>query len=216
MKKLVFESLSEFVNETGSAKQESEFTAKQKADIKKFIKEYKGDFEDDDIHKFAEKLGLNKHEVEEYIDSISRTHLREMNEAKGSNKRGHHTNIEHDTLQNDKFRKVLYTGKGMQLVLMTLNPGEDIGMEMHPNVDQFFRFEAGNGKVKINDAEYDVTDGHSVIIPAGSQHNIINTGKSKLQLYTIYTPPNHQDQIEFDTKEEASKSKEKFDGKTTE
>lgn len=210
---LSFDDFRSAILETGDAKQESEFTAEQKKKIREFIKNYKGDFEDNDVHNFADKLGLNKHEVEEYIDSISRTHLQE---SAGSNKRGFHTNIEKDTLQNDSFRKVIYTGKSMQLVLMTLKPGEEIGEEVHSNIDQFFRFEAGKGKVKINDAEYDVSDGDSVIIPQGSKHNIINTGKSALQLYTIYTPPKHQDQIEFATKAEAEKSKEKFNGKTTE
>jgi mannose-6-phosphate isomerase-like protein (cupin superfamily) len=139
-----------------------------------------------------------------------------LNESKDSTKRGFSTNIEQDTLDNDNFRKVLYTGKHMQMVVMTLNPGEEIGMETHLTIDQFFRFEAGHGKCIINGNEYDVTDGSGIIIPAGSEHNIINTGNVALQMYTIYTPPNHKDGIVFATKEEASKSKEKFDGKTTE
>ena len=133
-----------------------------------------------------------------------------------SNKKGFKTNIEDETLENDSFRKVLYTAKNMQLVLMTLKPGEDIGEEVHNNIDQFFRIEAGNGKSIINNNEYELSDGDIIIVPQGSKHNIINTGNVALQMYTIYTPPNHQDGIEFASKEEAEKSKEKFSGKTTE
>jgi mannose-6-phosphate isomerase-like protein (cupin superfamily) len=208
MKKLVKESLSEFINE---ALEETQFTSEQQAEIKKFIAEYKGNFKDEDLHTFAEKLGLDKSEVEEYIYNIARE-----SQPEKSNKKGFETNIEQDTLDNDKFRKVLYTAKNMQLVLMTLKPGEDIGEEVHPAIDQFFRIEAGIGKSIINDNEYDITDGDIVIIPQGCKHNIINTGNVALQMYTIYTPPNHQDKIEFTTKEEASKSKEKFNGTTTE
>jgi mannose-6-phosphate isomerase-like protein (cupin superfamily) len=139
-----------------------------------------------------------------------------IKESSDLSKSGFHTNIEQDTLNNDNFRKVLYTSKHMQLVLMTLQPGEEIGEETHPTIDQFFRFEAGKGKCIINDNEYNLSDGDCIIIPAGSKHNIINTGGVALQMYTIYTPPNHQDGVVFSTKEEAAKSKEKFDGKTTE
>lgn len=191
--------------------QEADFTPEQKAKIEKFIKTYKGDFEDEDIHNLAEELGLDKSEVEEYIYGVARQGIPET-----SNKKGFNDNIEQDTLENDNFRKVLYTAKNLQLVVMTLKPGEEIGEEVHPNIDQFFRFEAGNGKVIINDNEYNVTNGSSIIIPQGSKHNIINTGDKALQMYTIYTPPNHQDKIIFVTKTEAEKSKEKFDGKTTE
>jgi mannose-6-phosphate isomerase-like protein (cupin superfamily) len=141
-----------------------------------------------------------------------------LNEAaeKKLNKKGFHTNIEKDTLANKNFRKMLYTGEHMQLVLMTLKPDEEIGMETHPDIDQFFRFEAGTGKAIINGNEYKVTDGDSIIIPAKSEHNIINTGKNELKMYTIYAPPHHKDGVIFKTKEEAEESKEKFDGKTTE
>jgi mannose-6-phosphate isomerase-like protein (cupin superfamily) len=132
-----------------------------------------------------------------------------------SNKKGFNTNIEDDTLENDKFRKVLYTGHNLQLVLMTLKPGEDIGFEVHNN-DQFFRFEAGNGKVVINDTEYAVSDGSGIIVPAGSNHNIINTGEKALQLYTLYGPPHHKDKTVHNTKEEAENDHEEFKGKTTE
>lgn len=136
--------------------------------------------------------------------------------SEGSNKKGFFADIEIETLENKNYRKVLYTGKHMQMVLMSLKPGEEIGEEVHPSIDQFFRFEAGAGKVQINDTEYNVKANEVVIIPAGSKHNIINTGKTDLKIYTIYTPPNHKDGIVFATKEDADKSKEKFNGKTTE
>lgn len=103
-------------------------------------------------------------------------------------------NIEEKTLANSFFRQVLYTGKYAQLVVMSLAPGEEIGVEVHPTVDQFFRFEKGEGKVIINGEESLVKDGFAVIVPAGSQHNVINTSTTEpLKLYTIYSPPNHPD-----------------------
>lgn len=130
--------------------------------------------------------------------------------------KGFKSNIEDDTINNSNFRKVLYTGKNLQLVLMSLKGEEEIGEEVHKDNDQFFRFESGNGKVIINDTEYKVSDGDAVIIPAGSKHNIINTGKNELKMYTIYTPPHHKDKIVKKTKKEAEDSKEEFDGKTSE
>ena len=151
----------------------------------------------------------------EMVGKLDKSFKPNLNEAK-SNKKGFHSNIEKDTLDNSNFRKVLYTGEHMQLVLMTLKPLEEIGMETHPTIDQFFRFESGEGKCTINGNEYSVTDGDAIIIPAGSEHNIINSGSKPLKMYTIYTPPNHKDGVVFKTKEEASESKEKFDGKITE
>jgi mannose-6-phosphate isomerase-like protein (cupin superfamily) len=139
-----------------------------------------------------------------------------LNEVKNTNKKGFHSNIEEDTIDNKNFRKVLYTAEHIQLVLMTLKPGEEIGEETHPTIDQFFRFEEGNGKSIINNVEYNLKDGDAIIIPAGSKHNIINTGEKELKMYTLYAKPNHKDGVVFKTKEEAEKSKEKFDGKTTE
>ena len=131
--------------------------------------------------------------------------------------KGFRKNIEKDTLKNKNFRKVLYTGQHSQLVLMSLRPKEDIGMETHTGNDQFFRFETGQGKVIIDGNEYEVGDGVAVIVPAGAKHNIINTSDSKeLKLYTIYSPPHHQDGIVWATKKEAEASDEEFDGKTTE
>jgi mannose-6-phosphate isomerase-like protein (cupin superfamily) len=131
--------------------------------------------------------------------------------------KGFKSNIEKDTLENTNFRKVLYTGKHLQLVLMSLKVGEDIGAEIHENNDQFFRFESGTGKVIIDGHEYEVKDGDVVVVPAGAKHNIINTDSTtELKMYTIYGPPNHQDKIIKATREEAESGEEKFDGKTSE
>lgn len=132
-------------------------------------------------------------------------------------KKGYKDNIEKLTLSNNDFRKVLYTGSHMQLVLMSLKPLEDIGLETHDENDQFFRFEKGEGKVIVNDTEYTVTDGDSVIIPSGAKHNIINmSDKEDLKMYTIYSPAHHKDGIVRNTKEEAESKGEDFDGITTE
>ena len=131
--------------------------------------------------------------------------------------KGYNTNIEKETVKNKDFRRVLYTGKHSQLVLMSLKPGEDIGAETHRDVDQFFRFEGGEGKVIIDGVEHRVKDGNGVIVPAGARHNVINTSKLvNLKLYTIYSPPEHQDGVVRHTKKEAIASEEHFDGKTTE
>lgn len=231
MKKLVAESLNEWFVEDpevdGDGKdeheqEETEFTAEQKKAIEAFISEYKGDFEDEDVHNLADEMGLEHGEVEEYIYNMAREESNEDEPAEdktpedGSTKKGFHNNIEEATLENEDFRRVLYTSGNLQLVLMTLQPGEDIGEEVHADIDQFFRFEEGEGTVIINDEEYDVEDGSGIIVPAGSKHNIINTGEGTLKLYTLYSPPNHQDGISFKTKEEAEESSEKFDGETTE
>lgn len=130
--------------------------------------------------------------------------------------KGYVQNIEEQTLANNSFRKVVYTAPYMQLVLMSLQPGEEIGLEVHGN-DQFFRFEQGTGKVLIDNNEYDVEDDFGVVVPSGAQHNVINTSNTEaLKLYTIYAVPHHQDGIEFATKAEAEASNEEFDGKTSE
>lgn len=132
-------------------------------------------------------------------------------------KKGYHVNIEKLTKENTNFRKVLYTGEHMQLVLMSLLPGEDIGSEVHLDNDQFFRFDAGVGKAVINGNEYDIEDGHTIVVPAGAEHNIINTSKAEsLKFYTIYSPAHHKDGIVRATKEEAMSNEEDFDGVTTE
>lgn len=113
------------------------------------------------------------------------------------------TNIEQDTLENENFRKVLYTAKNMQLVVMSLEVGEEIGMETHPEHDQFIRIDAGSAKAILNGEESELSDGSCVIIPAGVEHNIVNTGEGKLKLYTIYSPPEHPDGTVHVTKAEA-------------
>ena len=131
--------------------------------------------------------------------------------------KGYCGKIESLTVENEKFRKVLYTGKHSQLVLMSLLPNEEIGMEVHKDNDQFFRFEKGNGKVVIDGNEYEVGDGVAVVVPAGAQHNVINTSDSKgLKLYTIYSPAHHRDGIVRATKADATSQEAAFDGTTTE
>jgi mannose-6-phosphate isomerase-like protein (cupin superfamily) len=131
--------------------------------------------------------------------------------------KGYTTAIEKETRKNTDFRRVLYTGKYSQLVLMNLKAGEEIGMETHKTVDQFFRFEQGEGNVIIDGVEHRVKDGDAAIVPAGAKHNVVNTSKkSELKLYTIYSPPEHQDKVVRHTKAEAIASPEEFDGRTTE
>jgi mannose-6-phosphate isomerase-like protein (cupin superfamily) len=131
--------------------------------------------------------------------------------------KGFNANIEQDTLANENFRKVLYTGHHSQLVLMSLKPLEEIGMEVHTDNDQFFRFEKGEGKVLIDGSEYIVSDGSAIIVPSGAQHNVMNTSATDdLKLYTIYSPAHHQDGVVRTTKAEAEADGPEFDGKTTE
>jgi len=127
------------------------------------------------------------------------------------------TNIEKYTIENNNFRKVLYTWKHSQIVLMALKPKTEIGMETHTDNDQFFRFEQWKWKCIIDDNEYFVQDWSAIIIPAGAQHNIINTSETEdLKLYTIYSPAHHKDWITRATKEEAEDNDEEFDGITSE
>ena len=132
-------------------------------------------------------------------------------------KKGYKGNIEKLTLENENFRHVLYTAKNCQLVLMSLKPGEEIGMEVHNGNDQFFRFEKGEGQVIINETEYIVGNGDAVIVPEGAKHNVINTSQTEaLKLYTLYAPPHHKDAILRKTKQEAVANGPEFDGVTTE
>jgi mannose-6-phosphate isomerase-like protein (cupin superfamily) len=132
-------------------------------------------------------------------------------------KKGFVANLEEETKKNTDFRRVLYTGKYSQLVLMCLKPKEDIGEETHDDVDQFFRFEEGEGAVVIDGVKSVVKDGSGVIVPSGAKHNVINTsGTKNLKLYTIYSPPEHQDKVIRKTKQEAIAREEHFDGKPTE
>ena len=117
---------------------------------------------------------------------------------------GYVDNIENKTLQNNFFREVIFTGKYTQLVVMSLNPKEEIGMEVHNTVDQFLRVENGVGKVILNGEEHQISDGVAIIVPAGTEHNVINTSESqKLKLYTLYSPPNHKDGTIHKTRGEA-------------
>lgn len=122
--------------------------------------------------------------------------------------------IEQLTENNDDFRRVLYTGKHLQLVLMALQPGQDIGEEVHSGHDQFFRIEAGNGEVLIDGKRHPVMADDAVIVPAGARHNVSNTGTAPLKLYTLYAPPEHRDGVVHPAKADAIE--EHFDGKTTE
>ena len=132
-------------------------------------------------------------------------------------KKGFAANLEEETKKNTDFRRVLYTGNYSQLVLMSLKPKEDIAEETHDDVDQFFRFEEGEGAVVIDGVKHVVKDGSGVIVPSGAKHNVINTsGTKNLKLYTLYSPPEHQDKVIRKTKQEAIVREEHFDGKPTE
>ncbi len=128
---------------------------------------------------------------------------------------GYVVNIEQATKENGNFRKVLYTATKSQLVVMSLNPGEEIGMEVH-DLDQFIRFEEGKGKVVLDGVEHDVEDDWAVVIPAGCNHNVTNTGDEVMKLYTIYSPPEHRMDVVHATRADAMGDDEHFDGKTTE
>ena len=129
--------------------------------------------------------------------------------------RGYVKNIEENAVKNEDFRQVLYTGKNCQLVLMALKPMEEIGMELH-KLDQFFRVEEGEGEAVLDGVHTKISAGFAVLVPAGTNHNIINTGSSSMKLYTLYAPPNHRDGVVHHTRTEAEKDNEHFDGKTTE
>lgn len=124
--------------------------------------------------------------------------------------------IEHETERNGDFRRVLYTGSQIQLVLMALRPGEEIGEEVHADTDQFFRVEQGSGEVWIDGVRTKIESGTGLVVPAGARHNVKNTGHEPLKLYTLYAPPEHADGTVRATKAEAGASAEHFDGKTTE
>ncbi|MDD3836931.1 MAG: cupin domain-containing protein [Phenylobacterium sp.] len=132
--------------------------------------------------------------------------------------RGFVDDIEKLTTENSDFRRVLYTGANLQLVLMTLKPGEEIGEEVHDDRDQFFRFESGQGEVFIDGVRHAVKDDDAVIVPAGARHNVRNAGGEPLQFYTLYGPPEHRDGVVHKTKADAERDHDNdhFDGKTTE
>jgi mannose-6-phosphate isomerase-like protein (cupin superfamily) len=132
-------------------------------------------------------------------------------------KKGFVGDIEKETTKNKDFRRVIYTGRFSQLVVMNLKPGEEIGSEVHDSVDQFFRFEEGEGVVVIDKVEHKVHDGMAVVVPSGAWHNVVNTSKkADLKLYTIYSPPEHQDKVVRHTKAQALAEPEEYDGKPTE
>ena len=132
--------------------------------------------------------------------------------------RGYVDNIELATVANEDFRRVLYTGRNLQLVLMTLPPGCDIGEEVHDDRDQFFRIEEGEGEIRIDGVANRVEDDFAVIVPAGARHNVVNTGSAPLRLYTIYGPPEHRDGVVHKDKAQAERDHDKdhWDGETTE
>jgi mannose-6-phosphate isomerase-like protein (cupin superfamily) len=131
--------------------------------------------------------------------------------------KGFHIHIENATLENNDFRHVLYTSAHSQLVLMSLPATQELGMEVHPDNDQFFRFESGKGVCIIDGNTYEVGDGVAVVIPAGANHNVINTSESEpLKMYTIYSPAHHKDGIVRTTKEDSIAREAEFDGVTTE
>lgn len=132
--------------------------------------------------------------------------------------KGYCDDIEKVTLENDDFRRVLYTGKHLQLVLMTLKPGEEIGEEVHDDRDQFFRIEEGSGEVRIDGVANKVEDDFAVIVPAGARHNVVNTGDEPLRLYTLYGPPEHRDGTVHKDKDQAERDHDNdhWDGETTE
>jgi len=171
---------------------------------------------DAQVHTFAEEKGIDVHKLEAVFYRLSTKYVQQLMKDKKASAKGHSVNIEKDTLKNNNFRKVLYTGKNLQLVLMSLKAGEDIGEEVHPSVDQFFRVEEGTGESIVNDKKYSLSDGTSLVVPAGAKHNLINTGKGELKLYSIYSPPNHEEGTIHKTKEIAEKDDEEFNGKTTE
>jgi mannose-6-phosphate isomerase-like protein (cupin superfamily) len=124
--------------------------------------------------------------------------------------------IEHETKSNSDFRRVLYTGKNLQLVLMLIPPGDDIGDETHEGHDQFFRIEKGHGEVWIDGHCSTIKSDDAVIVPAGARHNVVNTGDKPMKLYTIYAPPEHRDGVVHATRADAMQADESFDGNTTE
>jgi mannose-6-phosphate isomerase-like protein (cupin superfamily) len=130
--------------------------------------------------------------------------------------KGYHDNIETATEDNADFRRVLYTGHNLQLVLMSIPPGGEIGAEVHEDRDQFFRFESGEGEVIVDETTYHVKADDAVIVPQGARHNVRCTGDTALKMYTIYGPPEHVDGTVHRTAADAHSAHEHFDGRTTE
>ena len=152
----------------------------------------------------AQSFGENGHETEKSLNK----------NKKGVIMKGYLQDIESIATKNTDFRRVLYTTKQSQLVLMALKPGEEIGAEVHKS-DQFFRVEEGSGEAVLDNVTTEIRAGFGVVVPGGAKHNIINTGTTPMKLYTIYSPPNHRDGVVHHTRAEAEKDNEHFDGKTT-
>ena len=150
---------------------------------------------------------------DEPVAEMNKTEKQKMN-TKGVPMKGYVQDIESLAVKNNDFRRVLYTAKNCQLVLMALKPREEIGAEVH-KLDQFFRVEEGSGEVVLDSVRTAIGAGFAVVVPAGTNHNIINTGSTSLKLYTIYAPPNHRDGVVHHTRSDAEADNEHFDGKTT-
>lgn len=136
---------------------------------------------------------------------------------KNADKRGYFIHMEEEVIANEAYRTVVYTGEHLQVVLMSLRPGEAIGLEVHHDNDQFFRCEDGVGKISINGNSYDISDGDVVVVPAGAEHDVLNVSPDRpLKLYTVYAPPHHKDQAKQQTREESLVSAPEYDGKPTE
>jgi mannose-6-phosphate isomerase-like protein (cupin superfamily) len=162
----------------------------------------------------SESCGLDP--ADRAIARETKNARRALSVEKEGRMKGYVTNIEKDSLDNNDFRRVLYTAKHSQLVLMSLRPKEDIGEETH-NLDQFIRVEAGRGVSILDGVRHQISDGSAVVIPAGTRHNIVNESDTEeLKLYTLYSPPEHRDGVVHRTKAEATAHEEHFDGKTTE
>ena len=142
--------------------------------------------------------------------------LVELAKLEARKMKGYIADIEELTEENSDFRRVLYTGKNLQLVLMAIEPGGEIGEEVHDDRDQFFRVENGKAEVVIDGQRSKIKSDDAIIVPAGARHNIVNTGDKPLRLYTVYAPPEHRDGTVHVTKADAAASKEHFDGKTSE
>jgi len=140
---------------------------------------------------------------------------KEMEEIKGEKGHDHFvTDIEKDTLKNNDYRRVLFTSRNLQVVLMSIPPGGDIGMEVHEAIDQFIRVEKGKGKVILNGKEEQISDGFAFVVPQGTEHNLVNDGEEDLKVYTIYSPPNHMKNTVRKTKKDAEEHEEHYDGDT--
>ena len=145
-------------------------------------------------------------EDEVEVDKIEAPETEEKPEDFSVSKTGFHTDIEKDTVDNKNYRKILFTGTHLQLGLMSIEPGKDVGKEVHPDTDQFFRVDGGSGEALIGGKRYPLKNGDVVVIPAGSEHNI-TAGEKGIKLYTIYAPPHHKDKVIHKTKEEAEADK---------